>query len=308
MLATPWRQPFSDDGWSFEPKWDGHRVVVSVEAARVTLRSRRGNDVTARYPELARLSLPGPAVIDAEVVVLDGGVPSFERLQQRTRWTAAAQAAHPVSCIAFDLLHLGDRSLVDAPLEERQLALADLGLSDPYAVAEPVVGEGLDLWEVVVARDLEGMVAKRSGSPYRPGVRSEDWRKIHHVNTARVVVGGYTVGEGGRSATFGALLVGMWDGDRLRFTGAVGTGFSDADLLAIRAALEVQTRPEPAFHPDPELPPTATWVEPALVAAIGFRNWTAAGRLRHPRFKGFTDDPVSEITWGIEGPFGPRRS
>jgi bifunctional non-homologous end joining protein LigD len=145
------------------------------------------------------------------------------------------------------------------------------------------------------------MVAKRSGSPYRPGIRSADWRKVAHLHTVRAVVGGYTAGERGRAGTFGALVLGLWDGARLRWIGNVGTGFSDRDLIAIREALgEMQSAVSP-FHPDRELP-TVVPVEPVLVAAVGYRNWTNAGRIRHPRFRGFTDDDPAAATWEAERP------
>ena len=302
MLATRWRTPFSDDGWLFEPKWDGYRVILTYDGDRVSLRSRRGNDVTARYPELTSIRLDVPTVLDGEVVVLDGGVPSFERLQQRSGpYTPSIAARHPVSCVVFDVLHRGEESLVSLPIEERMGLLPELGLEDPFAAADPVRGAGLDLWDVVVERDLEGMVAKRAGSVYRPGVRSDDWRKIHHIHRVRAVVGGFTPGEGGRSRSFGSLLVGMWDGPLLRWCGAVGTGFSDADLRAIRTALDELRRDASPFHRDANLPRDSVWVEPRLVARVAYRNWTEAGRLRHPRFEGFTDDPAEAVTWEAEG-------
>lgn len=303
MLATAWQAPFSDDDWLFEPKWDGYRVLLTFDGTHVSLRSRRGNDVTSRYPEITRIRPRSPIVLDGEVVVLDDGTPSFERLQQRSgAYSALTAADHPVSYVVFDVLHVGDRSVVSKPLEARLELLGELDLDDPFARAEPVHGAGLDLWEAVLARDLEGMVAKRRGSTYRPGVRSEDWRKIHHVNSARAVVGGFTTGEGGRSRAFGALLVGLWDGTELRWCGAVGTGFSDPELRAIRATLDELERDTSPFHDDSGLPTDATWVEPVLVASIGFRNWTTAGRLRHPRFRGFTDDPPETVTLESERP------
>ncbi|MEE9299220.1 MAG: non-homologous end-joining DNA ligase [Acidimicrobiia bacterium] len=304
MLATSWPAPFSDDDWFFEPKWDGVRVILTHDGVRVSLRSRRGNDMTGRYSELIGVELEGPVVLDGEIVVLDeAGAPSFERLQQRSgRFSPAVAAAHPVSLVVFDVLHRGGRALVGEPLEARLQELAALDLVDPLARTDPVEAAGLELWQAVIERDLEGMVAKRRGSLYRPGVRSEDWRKIPNVLTARLVVGGFTPGEGGRGATFGALLVGLWDGDRLRWAGSVGTGFAGADLTAIRGALDQQLRADSPFHPDEGMPREAVWVEPSLVAAVGYRNWTSAGRLRHPRFRGFTDDPPDEITWEVEGP------
>jgi bifunctional non-homologous end joining protein LigD len=157
------------------------------------------------------------------------------------------------------------------------------------------------LWEFVLDRGLEGMVAKRIGSEYRPGVRSPDWRKIHNLHTVRALVGGYTPGERGRSRTFGALLLGLRDGDKLRWIGAVGTGFSDMALASIRAGLDQNRRAASPFHPDSEIP-SATWVEPYLVAAVEYSAWTGAGRLRRPVFKGFTDDDPETITWEAEGP------
>ena len=302
MLASAWREPFADEAWRFEPKWDGVRVILEWDGASVSMRSRRGTDVTLRYPELTGFRHPEPCVLDGEVVALDGsGRPSFQRIQQRmnltgSRSVAAAMVKDPVSLIAFDLLHLGDRTLVDEPLEARHEALAGLGLEPPFGRSAPVVdGDGQALWAAVLAQDLEGMVAKRFGSPYRPGLRSHDWRKIHNVNEIEVVVGGYTPGEGGRSSTFGALLVGRWDGPLLRWAGAVGTGFSDAALRAIRASLDEMRRTGAPFHDAREIPGEAMWVEPRLVARVGYRDRTDAGRLRHPRFLGFSDTPPDEV-------------
>jgi bifunctional non-homologous end joining protein LigD len=158
------------------------------------------------------------------------------------------------------------------------------------------------MWGFVQERGMEGLVAKRLGSRYRPGQRSADWRKVPSLVSTRAVVAGYTPGSGGRSATFGGLLLGLWDGDRLRFIGSVGTGFDDAALRAIRAALdELRTERSP-FSLDASLPAEAVWVEPRLVAVVQFREWTEAGRLRAPVFKGFSDESVASITWEEEGP------
>jgi bifunctional non-homologous end joining protein LigD len=309
MLATAWPNPFAGPGWHFEPKWDGIRGVLAWDGRVVTLHTRTDAEVSARYPELAPDPHLAPCVVDGEVVVLAGGRASFERLQQRAALTPAGMRDHPVSFVAFDLLHLGARSLLGTPIEERRRLLDGLGLGGPFVTVAPVA-DGTALWEVVVGRDLEGMVAKRAASPYRPGVRSADWRKVAHLHTVKAVVGGFTPGEGGRSGSFGALALGLWDGLRLRWIGNVGSGFGDRQLEAIRGALDEMRRPHSAFHPDPELP-AMTAVEPALVAAVDYRNWTTAGRIRHPRFKGFTDDAVDAVTWEQEGPdrvVGPTSS
>lgn len=304
MLASPWPAPFSNEGWLFEPKWDGIRAILTRDGDRPMIHTRRGTEVGARYPELSGVALAERLVLDGEIVALDEvGNPSFERLQRRIHRAGGPRSGEPsVSFVAFDLLWLNGESLIGLALEERLRRLGALPLEHPFVRAEPVRGDGVGLWEAITARDLEGMVAKRLGSIYRPGIRSADWRKIPHLHTARVVVGGYTPGSGGRSRTFGSLLLGLWEGRRLRWVGAVGSGLGDADLVAVRRALDEMRREDSPFHPDPDMPSPAAWVEPALVAAVRFRNWTAAGRLRHPVFQGFTNDDPERATWEAEGP------
>lgn len=299
MLATAWPAPFSDPGWRFEPKWDGIRGVLSWDGSVVRLHTRTGAEVAARYPELRPSAALPACVLDGEVVVLSEGRASFERLQQRSALTPSGLRDHPVSFVAFDVLHLDGHPLIDLPLEARQDHLAALDLRPPFEVVAPT-GDGAALWDRVIARDLEGIVAKRSGSPYRPGMRSADWRKVAHLHTVKAMVGGFTKGEGGRSGTFGALVLGLWQEDRLRWIGNVGTGFSDRDLAAIHAALQEMRTAASPFHSDPELPALVP-VEPHLVAVVGYRNWTNAGRIRHPRFKGFAEDPAESLTWEREG-------
>lgn len=300
MLATPWPAPFSDDDWVFEPKWDGVRALVTVAGDQVTIRGRRGSDYTDRYPELHALRHDRPCVLDGEIVAIVEGVPSFERLQRRMHVAGPdrrLQGDVPVSFVAFDILHDGD-PVIDEPLEHRRERLERVASGAWGSVGPAVPADGEALWATITERHLEGMVAKRRGSRYRPGVRSPDWRKIANVLVTEAVVGGFTPGEGGRGASFGGLLLGRWDGDRLRFVGSVGTGFSDADVRSIRAALDEMTRDGSPFHPDDALPAGATWVEPLLVASIGYRDTTAAGRLRHPRFRGFTDDDPRGLVSG----------
>jgi bifunctional non-homologous end joining protein LigD len=305
MLATRWRAPFSDPTWLFEPKWDGYRILLGHDGDGTRLWTRRGNDATDRFPELTTIGFDRPVVLDGEVVVFDDeGRPSFDLLQARAGRPEGGAATRSAVLIVFDVLHLGTDAVIDRPLEARLELLDGMSLPGPLQRSPVTPGEGEALWVAVVEQDLEGMVAKRVGSIYRPGVRSEDWRKIHHVHTAKAVVGGFTPGAGGRSDTLGSLLVGLWDGTRLRYIGAVGTGFSDAALRAISEALEDQTIGDVPFHDDPGLPSEAVWIEPVLVAAIGYGSWTSAGRLRHPRFLGFVDDPSDEITFDREGPSG----
>lgn len=304
MLATPWPDPFDDPEWAFEPKWDGVRIIA--RSGRLT--SRRGNDATAGYPEID-LSTLGDVVLDGEIVAFDAdGRPSFELLQQRInvrsgRRVGELAATIPVHYLVFDLLAAGE-PIMDRPWSERRARLADLDLPAAAVLSSAIVGSGVALFEASAGEGLEGIVAKRRASTYQPGHRSPDWRKIVHVARTRAVVGGFTPGSGGRAGGFGGLLLGMWDGSGLRFCGSVGSGFDGPAVAAIRAALDEMTTDHSPFHPDPALPADATFVFPHLVAEVAFKQWTSAGRLRAPSFKGFSDRPAESVTWSQDGPEG----
>ena len=309
MLATPWPAAFTDPGWLFELKWDGVRAILNWDGESLTIQSRSGRDVTATYPELSELSRGGPVVLDGEIVAFDEtGRPSFPALQKRIGIAGGMRAieaarTNPVSYVVFDLLFDGE-DIARRPIEERLARLGAMDLPAPLVSSAVIPTDGEALFAAVVERGLEGIVAKRRGSLYRSGVRSPDWRKIAHVLAVRAVVGGFTPGGGGRAGTFGSLVLGLWDGPYLRWIGSVGTGFDDPALFAIRGALDEMTAGERPFRPDPDLPDDTTWVVPHLVARVEFKEWTNAGRLRAPSFKGFIADPVEEQTWAAEGPGG----
>jgi bifunctional non-homologous end joining protein LigD len=309
MLAVSWDRPFDDAAWWFEPKLDGVRAIVHVGIAEVVVWSRSGRVVSETYPELQALR-GQDMVLDGEIVAFDmEGRPSFEHLQSRIHARGArardAASTQPVSLVAFDLLEIEGRPVVGDPLEDRVATLQGLELPDVAVASDPIPEHGEALFDAVVSRGLEGVMAKRLGSIYRPGTRSPDWRKIPNIRRTRGVVGGFTPGEGRRRGHFGALLMGLWDGDRLRWSGAVGTGFDDQTMRAIRAALDEMQRPDSPFHPDPGLPKDAIWVEPHLVAEIAFKEWTSVGRMRAPSFKGFSTEPHEKVTWAAEFPPSP---
>lgn len=310
MLATRWPQPFVDPGWAFELKWEGVRCLLHWDGDGVVLRSRSGVDATTRYPELTTFEATRPVVLDGEIVSVEaGGRPSFERLQQRMNLQSPALVADavtqiPISYMVFDVLYDGV-DVTHEPLESRQERLAGIELPMPMVTSEVIAGDPEALWRFVKDRGIEGVVAKRLGSRYRPGERSADWRKISVVRRVRAVVGGFTPGEGGKTGAFGALLLGLWADDGLAWIGGVGSGFNDAALAAIRGAFDEMVVDESPFAAEPDLPGDATWVHPHLVALVQYKEWTSAGRLRAPSFKGFTDDLVSEVTWEREGPGSP---
>ncbi|MDH3731149.1 MAG: ATP-dependent DNA ligase [Acidimicrobiia bacterium] len=300
MLATAWSQPFSDDDWVFEEKVDGFRTLLYWDGSRVELRSRSGRDVTHLYPELTAFSAGRPCVVDGEAVVRDtDGVPRFELMQHRTGVPSLGStlAEYPVEFVAFDVLFDGE-DITGKGLEERRSHLDPV--ADILTVSNIVEEDGEGLWRRVEELGLEGMMAKRKGSAYVPGRRVETWRKIARTLSIRTVVGGFTVGDGGRAETFGSLQVGLWRGDALQWVGSVGTGFSDSVLVAIRAALDQQVTEVSPFHPEADLPKGVRWVEPTLVAMVGIKEWTRHNRMRAPRFLGFTDDEPTTVTWESE--------
>ncbi len=310
MLAVPAPELPTDEGWAYEIKWDGVRAIAFVSGGQVRLQGRRLVDITPAYPELARLgrALGSRRVaLDGEVVVLGpGGRPDFGLVQRRMHVrdqhaTRRLATRLPVTYMIFDLLHLDGRDTMPWPYEERRAALDDLGLGAASGPAPPVwqvprfhVGDGAALAEASRAQGLEGMVAKRLGSPYRPGRRSPNWRKVKHLLRQAMVVGGWLPGEGRRSGEVGALVVGYWEGGRLRYAGRVGTGFSEADLRHLTPVLEGIAREESPFDPPPRLAGPASrqvrFVEPVLVAEVAFSEWTHTGTVRHPRFVGMRQD------------------
>lgn len=314
MMATLVEESFDRDGWFFEPKWDGVRALA-VCSDETALFSRNGNDITQTYPELRKLherTVAVEAVIDGEIVAMHEGRPSFERLQSRInlrneRDIERATKECPVTFVAFDLLYLDGRSLIAKPFTERRALLEELFVPAGFVSVSPSIpNEGKLLYEATEAQGLEGIVAKRGDSPYRPGRRSKDWLKIKTTHTADVVIGGWSRGEGSRDRYFGSVLVGVYDDEGLRFIAAVGSGFTDKMLeqtMPLLRDLEIDDNP---FTTDPRKDKSVWgkpikdphWVEPMLVGTVEFRELTSSGRLRAPTFKGFrVDKPPQECTY-----------
>lgn len=310
MMATLVTEPFDREGWIFEPKWDGVRALATCTTETLLI-SRNLNDITNRYPEFSKMherTVAFEAVIDGEIVAMQEGRPSFERLQSRInlqnpRDIEKATKTCPVTFVAFDLLYLDGRSLQNRPLRERKELLDRLFVpTDNISVSPWIEEEGVSLFEAAKERGLEGIVGKKASSTYQPGRRSRDWVKIKTIETADIVIGGWTPGEGSRAKGFGALLVGAYEEGELRFVGAVGTGFTDAYVQALKAALEdIETDQNP-FNSDPTIDKVRWgkpikdphWVDPCLVASVEYRELTSAGRMRAPSFKGLRTDKNPE--------------
>ena len=310
MLATAGGLPRSGEGWAFEMKWDGHRASAYIGSGRLTrLFSRTGRDITAAYPELDGLGAAAGArqlALDGEIVAFDAGRPSFEALQQRMHVASAAQAARlagqvPVAYLVFDLLHLDGRPTLELPYTKRRELLEGLGLAGQSWQTPPAFTDasGEDVLAAAISQGLEGVVAKRLDTPYRPGARSADWRKIKHVLRQEVLIGGISPGDGRRAGQIGSLLVGVQDHGRLAYAGRVGTGFSQQALLLLEQELAPLRRAgSPFATPVPTAQARgALWVEPRLVIEVAFAGWTAAGRMRAPSYQGLrADKDPAEVT------------
>lgn len=303
MLATRWPTAFDDEGWWFEVKWDGYRAIVGSADGRVRARSRRGLDLTGPFPELTGLDIPDGVVVDAEIAAFDeDGHPSFSLLQQRTGFGGSGTGARVgVNLVVFDVLFRGE-DLTSSPYEERRRILGELGLESPILVPEPTPTHGIGLFEAVEDRGMEGIVAKRLGSPYLPGRRSADWRKVSVRRRLRAVVGGFLPGEGGRQSTFGSLLVGLYVPAGLRWIAAVGSGFDESSLSAFHEAVIQLERADSPFINAVIAPGSPRWVEPGIVINVEYKEWTHDDHLRAPVYKGIEIADPETVTWEEEGP------
>lgn len=306
MLATLAGEPFDDENWGFEPKWDGIRAIAICDET-TKLITRNLKDVTVAYPELHevhRRLVALDAMVDGEIVAMDAGVPSFEKLQNRMHVRNPAEIKRlakeiPVSYFVFDLIYLDGKDLTGEPLEERRRLLEETVVASQTVQLSPVVvGDGTALFEAAKENRLEGIVAKKLSSVYETGKRANTWLKVKTTIDADVIIAGWTEGAGNRAGKLGSLLTAVYDEGRLRFTGMVGTGFAEKTLKAVQEKLEKISANESSLPPDdvkrkPELR-RAHWVRPELVATVEFRQLTSAGKLRAPSFKGLRDDKDPE--------------
>lgn len=304
MLATDGGTAFDDPHWMFEIKWDGVRAIATVVRpgaggdGTTTLVSRNGNDITAGYPELRPLwerVLARNAVLDGEIVALDEqGRPSFQRLQHRMHSrdaTAVARAVKrtPVTLVIFDVVALDGDLICDEPLARRLEVLDELLVpGGPFVRSNAIRGDGIAMYQAAQAQGLEGLIAKRADSTYKPGRRSRDWRKLKVRREVEAVIGGWLPGDGNRTNRLGALLVGLYDEGVLRYVGRVGTGFDDSELKRLGALLDRHSVASSPFSTAPN--PQGRWVEPIMVCRVEYGEVTEDAKLRHPSYKGTVPD------------------
>jgi bifunctional non-homologous end joining protein LigD len=283
MLATLVGRPFHEQGWVYEEKYDGIRILAYKEGSQVTLLSRNDKDRTASFPAIAR-SLSGlrptTLLLDGEVVALDRH--KISRFQLLQRGISGARYA------VFDCLYVGGRDLRDEPLSRRRAELErSVHESDELILSRRLSANGLEAFRAAKQRGYEGLVTKRLASAYVEG-RSREWLKVKVNQEDEFNILGYTEPSGSREY-FGALLLGAHKNGTLRYVGRVGTGFPRDILASLYREFQPLKRKQP---PVQDLPRTqrATFLSPKLVAQISYKEWTKDGRLRHPVFLGLRDD------------------
>ncbi|HEX4323574.1 MAG TPA: DNA ligase D [Gaiellaceae bacterium] len=290
MLATLTEDLPRGEEWEFEPKWDGYRALGYVHGGEAKLVSRRGNDLTQRFAtvakELVKALRTPDAVVDGEVVALDsGGKSSFSAMQQ-----GSTRLAYEV----FDVLEIDGEPVVDLPLTERRARLEKLLARNPVVQISGSFEDGDALFEAAQEQRLEGVMAKRRSSRYVEGGRGRDWLKIKTHGRQEFVICGYTKGQGRRSGSFGALVLGVHRGKEWEWVGNVGTGFGERTIAELLEKLEPLRRDKSPFAVVPKMPKVkkgdVVWVEPQLVAEVEFAEWTHDGHLRAPSFQGLRDD------------------
>lgn len=272
--------------WIFERKLDGVRVLAFRKNGKVQLLTRNGKNTNASYPE----------IVDGEIVAFSGKVTSFSRLQQRMQVKDPDEARATgikVYCYLFDILQAGGYALEDLPLRSRKKVLRQrLAFDGPLRFTPHRNTEGEAYHAEACDKGWEGIIAKRADSRYKHA-RSRDWLKFKCHKGQELVIGGFTEPEGSRVG-FGALLVGYYEGDDLRYAGKVGTGYDNEFLRDFRQRLERISRASSPFADEVPNAESVTWVSPKRVGEFGFTEWTDAGRLRHPRFLGLRRDKKAE--------------
>lgn len=304
MLATLGQLPPDDldDQYGYEVKWDGVRAVAYLGRGGCHLVSRNDRDITDAYPELAAPEhlTGGRLVLDGEIVAFDAqGKPSFAALQPRMHLRDRARIerrreSNPVVYVVFDVMHRDGRNLTGLTYRERRDILDGLKTDSAPAWrrSDYRIGDGAALYRATRESGLEGVIAKRLDSTYQPGRRSPDWIKVKHVRTQEVVIGGWTRGEGRRSGSIGALLLGIPGEKGLDFVGHVGTGFTDETLEDLGKRLGRLATDDSPFAG--RLPASAEraarWVRPSLVGEVVYAERTRDGRLRTPSWRGLRPD------------------
>ncbi len=293
MLAGT-SEPFNSKEHFFELKWDGMRCIAFLENEELRLQNRNLRIVTQSYPELQVLTESvkhKSAILDGEIVVLENGIPSFGKLQNRLQIdeplrVEIVRKLYPVTYVAFDLLYHDGHDLTATSLETRKERLREIIAENPYLLfGDHVEEQGKLFFEEAVKKGFEGAVAKQRDSPYLIGQRSQYWLKIKGKHTIDAIVAGYTKGEGKRADTFGALVLAAYNSSgELIHLGNVGTGFTDAEADYLLNRLKPLKLKRETIAGEVKAPAPITWVQPELVCEIEYDSMTQDRKLRLPRY------------------------
>jgi bifunctional non-homologous end joining protein LigD len=303
MLAVTGSFPDSDTGWAYEPKWNGVRALVAVSHGRIRVSGQHAAELTDSFPELHAVGALLPdrdAVLDGEIVTLDeAGLPRPTLLQRRLSVAAASAVVRlardiPATYMAFDLLRLDGRSLLDAPYDHRRAMLRSLRLAGTGVATTPAYVDtpGSEVYRAAIRRGIEGVVAKRRDSAYRPGRQSADWIAVKAVRTQEIVIAGWTPGQGRLTDSFGALIMGVPEGGELTFVGKVGAGFDTVTRVELLNRMRPLLTDVCPFREPPDTIERidAHYIRPELVGEVRFTEWTRDGRMRHPSWRGLRPD------------------
>lgn len=296
MLAKETNQPFSNKNWIFEIKWDGYRAIAEVNKNNINLYSRNGNSFNLSYPrvvtELKKLNIN--AILDGELVIIDkNGKSNFQLLQQ---YNSAEDLK--IQFQVFDVLSINGENTCDITLIDRKKLLEKLldKKNDIIKYSDYIKEKGLEFFDLARQNGLEGIIAKKADSLYYPGTRTSEWLKIKHHKTVEAVIAGFTQPAGSRE-NFGALILGIWNKNKLQYIGHTGSGFNEKSLKEIGKLFKPLIQKDSPFDKLIKTNTPATWLKPVLVGEIKYSEWTKDRHLRQPIFLRLRDDKkANEIT------------
>src|SRR2546430_10283555 len=299
MLAESRETPFDSADHIYELKGDGTGAICYLRE-RQRFQNRRMTFIEPRYPDL-KVRTKKPAIIDGEIVVMWDGKPSFEKLQERERPGTKIHQDYlvktlPATYVAFDVLYIGDENVMGKPQMERKALLREvLEEDDRIVLSDYVEARGVDYYNAVIARRLEGIIARSEEARYSPGKRTKDWIKIKKKTTLHCVIAGITAGEGEREDTFGSLIMGAYFEGSLLHVGRVGTGFSAAFRHSLYPKLVALRQDECPLPEVPEIDAhVAFWARPVLVAEEHFLEFSKERHMRAPSFSRLREDKRPE--------------
>lgn len=288
MLATLTDSSFDDKDWIFEIKYDGYRALSYIDGSDVNIMSRKDLSFNKKFPPVAE-ALKGlglEAILDGEIVALNKeGRSDFQLLQQ---WQKNGEGE--LVYYVFDLLWFNGYNLMHLPLVERKEILQQILPEHPMIrYSDHIENKGRQFFEAAIEQGLEGIMAKERDSAYTPKIRTRQWLKIKAVQRQEVVIAGFTETRGSRSH-FGALVLGVYEKDKLIYVGHTGSGFTEQSLAAVYKKLKPLIIDKPPFASKPKTNMPCTWVKPILVGEVKFSEWTKDNILRQPIFMGLRED------------------